>query len=332
MNGRRLSEFASDVYSQFGEDGCIARIFDVIGIKHRVCVEFGASDGLSCSNTARLWRDEGWRALLIEPDPACFELLEGNTRLFDTICLQTFVSPQGPGSIAELLKAHDIAEVDVMSIDVDGDDWFILQHLGVRPRVIAIEFNPTVPPHLSVRQEEPGGSFGASLLAIIRLGQDLGYRFVGATYCNAFLVAEEEPFPFDDYETDPEILFSRGEYTYAVTDYAGRVALVGQMPPWSAKEPYVLPLVASAYVVPATDSAQQIRRGFESLWGPAYWLTPSGLSVEKFQQLLDDRPVLICLDLTTAAAETGDWLEAQARESGYRALRVGGVLGLIARG
>lgn len=329
----RLDEFASnDAYTVDGEAGMISHIFERIGIQSRVAVEFGAGDGLSWSNTARLWRDEGWKALLIEPDSQRFAELEGNALPFDTICRQGFVRPDGPDSIDEILKDYsDIEGVDLLSIDVDGNDWFLLQSLICRPRVIVIEFNPTVPPHIELRQAELGENFGASLLAIVRLAQSLDYRFIGASRCNAFLVAEAEAGVFNDYETDLVSLFPLEHYTYAVTDYHGRVALVGQSLPWEAKEPYVLPLEASTNIMPVTKSPQHIRRGFEALYGPAWWLTPDGLNSQRLLDLLvGTRPPLVCVDLTSSP-ETGVWVTSEAEGQNYRVVQAGDVLGLIAK-
>lgn len=327
----RLDEFANnDSFTVDGEAGIISHIFARIGVHNRVAVEFGAGDGLSWSNTARLWRDEGWKAVLIEPDAHRFDALEANARLFDTIRIHTFVTPTGPYSIGQILTVRDIEDVDLMSIDVDGNDWFILEALECRPRVICIEANPTVPPHVDLRQAQIGESFGASLLAIVRIGHAMGYRFIGATRCNAFLVIEAEASAFDGYETDINVLFPREGFTYAATDYQGRVVLLGHPLPWEAKEPYVLPLKASTNVMPITKSAQHIRRGFESLWGPAWWLTPDGLSQDLLHALLEvTQPALVCIDLTSAAPDTTAWMYEAAALNQYRAVRAGCVLGLI---
>lgn len=330
----RLDEFASnDSFTQFGEAGCLNHILERVGVRSRTCVEFGAGNGQSCSNTARLWRDEGWKALLIEPDPQRFAELEGNALPFDTICRQGFVRPEGHDSIGVILDdcKDEIDSVDLMSIDVDGDDVFILEAMTCTPRVIVVEFNPTIPPHVEMRQRELGESFGASLLAIVRLASRIGYRFIGATRCNAFLVAEPEAAAFNDYETDIDVLFPREGFTYAVSDYQGRVVLVGQPLPWEAKEPYVLPLEASTNVMPVTKTPQHIRRGFESLFGPAWWLTPDGLNSARLVELLvDTRPPLVCIDLTSSP-EAATWITSEAEGQNYRVVQAGAVLGLIAK-
>lgn len=332
----RLDRFVANVYSQFGEDGCIAHILDRIGPGDRVAVEFGAGDGLSCSNTAALWRDKEWRGFLVESDAVRYEQLEGNARLFNTICRRAFVQPEGAFSISSLLAEHGITDVDVMSIDIDGDDYFILDKLAVRPRLVVVEFNPTVPPHVELRQDEPGGTFGASMLALIRLGEARGFRFVGATYCNVFLVRADYAKPFNGYERNPEVLFPASRYTYAVTDFAGRVVLAGEPLPWAAREPYVRPLAASVSLTPATDSAQQMRRGFEALWGPALWTLLTAFvaptieeSIDKLAAYLSGRPHLVCIDLTNDQPDAESWLVEAAETFGYKSVLAGRVLGLI---
>ncbi len=331
----KLTDFAVNRFSQFGEDGCIAHIFDLIGEGSGVCVDFGAGDGVSCSNTARLWRSDLWSAVLVEADPERFGFLEATAEGHDAICEQTLVAPLGPDSIDAILRQHGIDAVDFMSIDIDGDDYAILAFLQVMPRVICIEFNPTVPPHISLRQSAVGGTFGASLRSIIDLAFTKGYRFVGATYCNAFLVQDSEAGPFDGYETDPMVLFPPESYTYAVTDFAGKVVLTGQPLPWGARAAYV-PELIGVPTYPVSDSVDQLTRGFEAEWGPALRLTPTDLAAttvtlshDKLRSILGEAPGLVCVDLSNDAPGTEEGLVRVAAGCGYAAIRAGRVLGLM---
>lgn len=336
---QHLNKYAANIFSQFGEDGVISHIFGEIGVHHRVAVEFGAGDGDSCSNTAALWRN-GWKGFLVEPDAERFELLEGNARMFDTIRRRAFVTPSGPSSISALLAEHNLTGIDFMSIDIDGDDYFILQHLECTPRVIAIEFNPTVPPHIELYPSEPGGTFGASLLAIIRLAERVGFTFVGATYCNAFLVNDDEAGPFTHYEKDPAVLLADQDYTYAVSDFAGRVVLCGEALPWGAREPYVCPL-DGAHLTMTSDNPQHLRRGFEALWGPAQWIPPSWANLGDPQSaapkllermLLKEQPQLVCLDISNQPAlEPLRWIWELGAEVGYQVVTAGTIVGLVRR-
>lgn len=335
-------------YAQFGESDCLAVILELIGEGSRVCVEFGASDGLTCSNTAHLWRDEGWRAVLIEADAARYDALVRNADGYDVQCLRAHVTPTGPESLEELLYADaqffdDINgnrvpktpvltdRIDVLSIDVDGDDAHIMEAslIGIRPRIVIAEFNPSCPPHLEIRQRELGETFGASLLAMVRLGTRLGYQFVGATHCNAFFVIADEAAPFDDYVTDLAVLCPQERYTYACSDFGGRMVLAGAMPPWQAHGPYVLPLEASCYVTPISDDPAYLRTGFEQLWGEAQWFTTGDLDRERLRGVLAESPPLVCIDLSGGTLMADDWLAVGAEFPAYKAVRSGPVLGLV---
>ena len=59
-----------EYYSQHGEDEYIKKLFP--NINNGICIEVGAYDGTSCSNT-RHFEKLGWRALCIEPIPSAFE-------------------------------------------------------------------------------------------------------------------------------------------------------------------------------------------------------------------------------------------------------------------
>lgn len=332
----RLDHHGSNIYSQFGEDGVIAHVFDRIGAQHSVAVEFGAGDGLSCSNTAHLWKDLGWHGFLVEPDDERFDDLTRNTADHNTTCVQSFVTPTGPTSIAELLAARGVTDVDFMSIDIDGNDYRILEHLACRPRVITIEFNPTVPPHVDIRQQGESECFGASLLALTRLAERLGYGFIGATYCNAFLVNKDEAAAFAGYETRLPVLFPPEQYSYAVTDQIGRAVLVGNPLPWEAKEPFVLPLITEETLMPPTNSVAELRRGFQSEWGSCnsyttrdFAATTPELWASHLRYVLSGRPNLVFLDMTGESTNTIEFYIACAETLDYRAVRVGDVVGLI---
>ena len=71
---RWLEDRAYNVYSQFGEDGILAAIFEKLGTRNKWVLECGASDGVFFSNSRKLI-EEGWFGVLVEADPAQFEKL-----------------------------------------------------------------------------------------------------------------------------------------------------------------------------------------------------------------------------------------------------------------
>ena len=89
-------------------------------------------------------------------------------------------------------------EIDFLSIDIDSNDYWVWQAIDViNPRVVAIEYNATLRPPMSVvvpyrADAEWDGSnyYGASLEALVKLGARKNYRIVGCSIAgvNAFFV------------------------------------------------------------------------------------------------------------------------------------------------
>lgn len=143
---KKLSDFSYNRYSQFGEDGIIEKIFEIIGTTSKLCIEFGANDGFSCSNTALLWQQKGWRAVLIETDSQLFAKCLNNTHGYNCLCINTHVGHDEHNSLEFILSKHNIQQpIDLLSIDIDGNDYYIFEKLTLKPRLIICEFNPTIP-------------------------------------------------------------------------------------------------------------------------------------------------------------------------------------------
>lgn len=230
-----LTLYAWDYTSQFGEDGIIRRIFEIIGDRSKVCVEFGAADGLSCSNTARLWKELGWRALLIEKDPDQFEQLLCNTRGYENVqSLYCAVGIAGDRSLDHIFSKFNMPnDIDLLSIDIDGDDYHVFASLKhYHPRVIICEFNPTLPPEVEIYAQY-GARGGCSQKALVNLAQSKGYELVAITIPNCIFVTREEFHKFSDYETALEKIASRTRLKYLVQDYDGNYQIVGLWHTWT---------------------------------------------------------------------------------------------------
>src|SRR5208283_2047561 len=101
---QKLIDFASNVYSQNGEDGIVEKIFSIIGPNSKVCVEFGAWDGFHLSNSANLWSKKGWQGVLIELNADRFKELVENTKQFDCRCINARVEGAGHCTLENILK------------------------------------------------------------------------------------------------------------------------------------------------------------------------------------------------------------------------------------
>src|SRR5262249_15758947 len=116
-------------------------------------------------------------------------------------------------------------EFDLLSIDIDGNDYWIWERLSerYRPKVAIVEINPAhPPPELWVIAYDPqhrwkkDSYYGASLQSMTELGKRLGYALVGleTRAVNAFFVRrdllEASGFP----EVDPRDTFRAPTYAY----------------------------------------------------------------------------------------------------------------------
>jgi hypothetical protein len=105
------------------------------------------------------------------------------------------LDPKGESTIDRLLANASIAEVDFLSIDIDGDDYHIFKHMKLRPTVICIEFNPSIPPPI-IFAGDLGAAQGSSLAAFEALARTKGYALVYATGLNAFFVRSDAAHHF----------------------------------------------------------------------------------------------------------------------------------------
>jgi len=227
---KRLIDYGSNSYSQFGEDGIIKKIFEIIGTESKVAVEFGAWDGFAFSNTAALWsKDLAWKAILIEGDEKKFKDLKKNTKSFNVVPINAWVGIGNEDSLESILKNHNINQpIDLLSIDIDGNDYHILESLKtIRPRLIIVEYNPTIPVEFDLYAPYArDNNFGQSVGALNRIATKKGYKLIALTLTNAFYILEKDFSKFAEFETDLSALDVNDGHIVLVTTYDGKYVLV----------------------------------------------------------------------------------------------------------
>ncbi len=187
-----LNKWAADEFSQTGEDGIIDRILTIIGERDKWAVEFGAWDGLHFSNCANLFRNKDYSGVFVEANPAKFKDLLANYEKFPKVkALNRFVGFDPNDNLDALLADIPIPKnFDFLSIDIDGNDYHAWNAITkFRPKLIVIEFNPTIPTEVDYAQEaDPRVQRGASITALTRLGKEKGYELVCVMPWNGFFV------------------------------------------------------------------------------------------------------------------------------------------------
>jgi hypothetical protein len=234
-----------DVASQSGEDGVIADALAHIGADcDKWCVEFGAWDGKHLSNTYNLIANKDYGGVLIEADPTKFKELSALHAKSEKVhTLNAFVGFEPNDNLDVLLARTPIPkEFDVLSVDIDGNDYHVWDATkAYRPKIVIIEYNPTIPtPVEFVQPKDMAVNQGASLLSLVKLGKEKGYElfavtrfsacFVDARYFDRFGIADNAP---ERLRTDNSLV------TYIFSGYDGTVFLRGSMRlPWQGRVGY----------------------------------------------------------------------------------------------
>lgn len=233
-----LLEHSRNVYSQFGEDGILEKILELLPETDRWCVEFGAWDGQHMSNTCRLTESCNYSAVLIEGSEERADELkaryQGNSRIYP---VNTFVGYSPNDNLDTILAATPIPRnYDVLSIDIDGNDYHVWKAATeYHPKVVVIEFNPTIPTEVDfVQTASPRISQGCGLRPLVTLGKEKGYELVCVTLCNAIFVSAEYFSLFGINDNRPEALRTDlSAVTWIFSGFDGNVILQGsQRLPW----------------------------------------------------------------------------------------------------
>ena len=189
------------VYSQFGEDGIIQFLVQRVPVENDVFVEFGVEDYRE-SNTRFLLVHDNWRGLVLDGSDAHERFLRGSglgwRHHIDAVT--AFIDRD---NIDGLIRSAGIeGDIGLLSVDIDGNDLWVLQAISVvSPRILIVEYNATFGPEAAVtvpydpafvRGEKHWSNlyWGASLAALTRAADAKGLALVGGNRAgnNAFFV------------------------------------------------------------------------------------------------------------------------------------------------
>jgi hypothetical protein len=188
-----VGETGFRVFSEVDEDGILLFLLACAGLDRGRFVDIGSGDCVTASNCANLAFNLGFHGLFIDGDRARIDAgrrLYANhpdTRTYPPQTLHSFITQENVDDT--VAGAGFSGEIDVLSIDIDGNDYWIWEAIScVEPRIVVIEIHPEYR-HEDVcapyradfdwRQAEPDEPVGASPAAMKRLGEQLGYRLVG---------------------------------------------------------------------------------------------------------------------------------------------------------
>lgn len=199
-----LSDYEFKIFSQWGEDGILQHLTAALDIANRTFIEFGVED-FSESNCRYLMMKDAWQGFVIDGSPQHIARLKASPIYwqYQLAGREAFITRD---NISALLDESGFArEVGILSVDIDGNDWFVLEALSAwRAEIIVVEYNavfghhhavsvPYDPEFVRSRKHFSNLYWGASLPAFDHLLRPRGYEFVGAnsTGSNAFFVRSD---------------------------------------------------------------------------------------------------------------------------------------------
>jgi len=205
-----LKKHHINYYAQAGEDGLLEYIFANIQPRCKFGVEFGAGkvaanqlgatpyvlrkDYADGTNLKLFVNNCGWKTVMWENKPM-------NT----PVSMKKYgihIESVTPENVNDLFKKYNVPEdVDVVVIDVDGQDYYIWETLTWKPQVVMIEFNTTLnlkeskvmhkdSEHYKWR-DNTSSYYGASVSALKKLGKKKGYTLIDACGRNLFFILDE---------------------------------------------------------------------------------------------------------------------------------------------
>lgn len=260
-----LHEVEFQVFSQWGDDGIIQYLVNKLSPLNKTCIEFGVENYRE-SNTRYLLINNNWSGYVIDGSDEHIRFIEQDTISWacELYTRSAFITAE---NINELLKYPGFEpEVGLLSIDIDGNDYWIWRSIDViSPVIVVSEYNAlfgnntcwTVPYDPAFDKYKKHSSiiyYGASLGALCQLAEEKGYVFVGCNSAgnNAYFVRKDRMVPGIPAPSLAEG-FVRSRFREAMVNGrrpigTERVKLIMGMPVWdvaSNKETVINPDIIS---------------------------------------------------------------------------------------
>ncbi|MBN7818868.1 hypothetical protein [Bowmanella yangjiangensis] len=194
------------VFSQFGEDGIIQYLIKKTNIKvgERIFIEFGVENYLE-SNTRFLLMNNNWRGLVFDGSPKNIESIKSQDYYWrhDLTAKCAWITRD---NINELLTENGFGgDIGILSIDIDGNDYWVWEKIScVNPVIVITEWNSvfgaekciSIPYDAEFNRSTAHHSnlfYGASISALSFLAKKKGYALVGSNSAgnNLFFVRND---------------------------------------------------------------------------------------------------------------------------------------------
>lgn len=249
-----LQEAEFRVFSQFGDDGLIQYLVRALAPTERSFVEFGV-ESYQEANTRFLLQHDNWRGLVMDGSAENIAQIRADNiswrHELHSVC--AFINRDNINQL--IADAGFEGALGLLSIDIDGVDWWVWERLEcVQPLIVVAEYNSvfgaeaavTVPYRADFQRAKAHHSnlyWGCSLRALCVLAERKGYAFVGCNKAgnNAYFVRQDSlgPLsPVDPIEGYVESRFresrdAEGKLTFL--SGAARRSLIAHLEVWDVE-------------------------------------------------------------------------------------------------
>lgn len=205
LNFDKLSDYEFKIFSQWGDDGIIQYLIKHVPVKNNVFIEFGVED-FAESNSRFLMMNNNWSGFVMDGSSNAMDRLRNRSWFwkYDISYKTVFIDKD---NINSLLAGTGFSDIGILSVDLDGNDYFIFDEIDLtklNPSIIIMEYNAvfgkdrfiSVPYRKDFMRGRAHYSylfFGASLAALNYAATKKGYSLVGCTSAgnNAYFVRND---------------------------------------------------------------------------------------------------------------------------------------------
>lgn len=213
-------KYGKKCFSQADEDGLIIEIIRRLKIENGTFAEFGCGDGRQ--NNSLILLALNWRGIWVGGQDLVINVLNSKRLKFlkSWVTLDNILETYKSG-----VEALDIKNIDLVSMDLDGNDLYFIEELlsnGVAPKIFIAEYNGKFPPPVKFTIEyDPNYTWksddytSVSLCSLVELFEQYDYKLIccnAATGVNAFFVKNEYAHLFPEVPKNIEEIYSRPFY------------------------------------------------------------------------------------------------------------------------
>lgn len=217
-----LAEVEFQVFSQWGDDGIIQYLIDRLDIPYKTFIEFGV-ENYTESNTRFLLINNNWSGYVIDGSKENVDYIKDDIVSWacELFAEAAFITKENINQL--LTKPNFNCEIGLLSIDIDGNDYWVWKEINsINPIIVIVEYNSlfgkntnwTVPYDPAFVRSDAHPSllyYGASLQALSTLAESKGYDFIGCNSKgnNAYFIRKDKLGSFRKISVDEGFVLTK---------------------------------------------------------------------------------------------------------------------------